>query len=184
MNIILVGNSSNIIGSGLGNKIDAFDIVVRFNNFTTKGYENDVGQKIDWVCYRACDDVKLVKPDQLSRAFFFITYCIHTQGMKVVARQQKSFYGHKGTIVDEIQCFKLAGLMKFKNDMTEWPSIGALAASYFLQQPEIEKIYSVGFGGDPTSHYFPKPPKDHRYHNWAKEQQFLNSAGITVLTKS
>jgi hypothetical protein len=184
MNIILVGNSSNIIGQGLGEQIDQFDIVVRFNNFKIDGYENDVGRKIDWVCYRACDDVKLIKPDQLSRAFFFITYCIHTQGMKKVARQQKSFYGSKGTVVDEIQCLNLAKQMKFKTDLTEWPSIGALAACYFSTLDELEKIYTVGFGGDPTSHYFPKPPKDHQYHNWGKEQQFLNSAGITVLTKA
>lgn len=50
--VVLVGNGPSIIGSQLGKIIDSYDEVVRFNNFQTKGFENDVGQKITlWSTY-------------------------------------------------------------------------------------------------------------------------------------
>lgn len=51
--ILVVGGSGTLINSGLGNKIDQFDIVIRVNNAQTiNGYEHDVGSKFDiWVTY-------------------------------------------------------------------------------------------------------------------------------------
>ena len=43
--IAIVGSSPNIIGSCKGEKIDAFERVVRFNHALTEGYEKDVGSK-------------------------------------------------------------------------------------------------------------------------------------------
>ncbi len=41
----VVSSSGSLKGSGLGSRIDANDVVVRFNNAPTKGYERDVGTK-------------------------------------------------------------------------------------------------------------------------------------------
>lgn len=45
--IIIVGNSPTILSSKMGDVIDKFDTVVRFNNFVTSGYEESVGSKTD-----------------------------------------------------------------------------------------------------------------------------------------
>lgn len=43
--IVVVSNAPCLKGSGLGEIIDSFDDVVRFNAFSTKGFEQDVGTK-------------------------------------------------------------------------------------------------------------------------------------------
>ena len=44
-NVAIVGNSGKIKNSGLGQDINSFDRVVRFNNAFVHGFENDVGSK-------------------------------------------------------------------------------------------------------------------------------------------
>lgn len=182
MKIILISNSSDVLNHRVGNQIDAFDKVVRFNKFETKDYKEYVGEKTDWVCYRACDDVKLIKPFLIEKAFFFVTYCIHTNGMKYVARQQKAWFGEKGNIIDEIECFNLAKTIGYKNDNKQWPSIGALTVAYFSKVYGKENLVTHGFVGNGKSHYFKKPPNDSCYHNWELEEKFLNSLKIPTLT--
>ena len=41
----IVGNSSKLLNSKLGNEIDSHDFVMRFNHATVKGFEKDVGSK-------------------------------------------------------------------------------------------------------------------------------------------
>lgn len=45
MNIIIVGNGTSITDHKNGNKIDAFDTVLRFNGFKINGYEEYTGTK-------------------------------------------------------------------------------------------------------------------------------------------
>lgn len=47
--VVLVGNARSLLArNGLGEVIDAFPVVIRFNNFVTSGYEDCVGAKTDW----------------------------------------------------------------------------------------------------------------------------------------
>jgi hypothetical protein len=181
MKILLVGNGPVVLEHKLGSLIDSFPIVVRFNNFKLEGYQDYVGTKTDWFCLRACDDVKLIPAHSIQRVFSFVTYCKWTNGMKSVARQHKAYYGPKCTVIDELASYKIAQTIGLKNDLTEWPSIGALALGFFSTQPEIKEIVVHGFGGDPNQHYFSKPPRDACYHNWDKERKFLNSLKISRL---
>lgn len=67
--IILVGNSPNLLGTGKGPAIDAFDRVIRLNDFSTAGFEADVGGRTDlWYTsanrlarpnIAACDDTRV-----------------------------------------------------------------------------------------------------------------------------
>lgn len=48
--IAVVGNGPSDLGRGLGNEIDAHDVVVRFNNYRIDGFERDYGSRADvWV---------------------------------------------------------------------------------------------------------------------------------------
>lgn len=181
MKIILISNSPNVLNQQVGKEIDSFDKVVRFNKFETIGYESYVGTKTDWVCYRACDDVKLIRPNLIEKAFMFVTYCIHYRGMIQVARQQKAWFGEKGKIIDEHQCFNLARIIGYKNDLKQWPSIGALTLAYFSSVYGNENLTTYGFSGNGESHYFPQPPNGSCHHNWPLEEEFLKSLKIPAL---
>ena len=43
--VIIIGNSANLVGKGMGAFVDAFDEVVRFNRAPTSGFEEHVGSK-------------------------------------------------------------------------------------------------------------------------------------------
>lgn len=45
--VVLVGNSPRLIGSGKGEAIDRADFVIRLNDFKLHGYERDAGRRID-----------------------------------------------------------------------------------------------------------------------------------------
>ena len=45
--IAVVGNAPSEIGKAKGEEIDSHDIVIRFNNYKTKGFERDYGSKTD-----------------------------------------------------------------------------------------------------------------------------------------
>ena len=47
MSVILVGNGESLLGSNMGEKIDSYDTVVRFDGLNIEGYEKDVGTKTD-----------------------------------------------------------------------------------------------------------------------------------------
>lgn len=60
--VAIVGNSPSEIGKNKGQEIDAHDIVIRFNNYTLKGFESDYGTKTDiWARGSGGDDVKVRK---------------------------------------------------------------------------------------------------------------------------
>ena len=48
MKVLLMGNGSSVMDNKLGEKIDNdFDLVFRINRFRTKGFEENVGTKVD-----------------------------------------------------------------------------------------------------------------------------------------
>lgn len=56
--IAVVGNGPSEVGKKLGREIDRHDIVIRFNNYSTEGYEEDYGKKTDiWVRGSGASDV-------------------------------------------------------------------------------------------------------------------------------
>ena len=46
-NCIIVGNGTSVLDAELGDKIDSFDNVVRFNTYRIAEYEKNVGTKTD-----------------------------------------------------------------------------------------------------------------------------------------
>ena len=53
-NILIVGNAP-IKYKNIGNIINNFDIVVRFNDFNIEEFKNDIGNKIDyWIIFMNC----------------------------------------------------------------------------------------------------------------------------------
>lgn len=47
MNVIIVGNGGSLLDSNLGSEIDSFDLVIRMGCFKIKGFERNVGEKVN-----------------------------------------------------------------------------------------------------------------------------------------
>ena len=47
MSVVIVGNGTGLLGTGLGPVIDSFDTVVRMGRCVTTGFEKDYGTKVD-----------------------------------------------------------------------------------------------------------------------------------------
>lgn len=56
--IAVVGNGPQELGKGKGYEIDSHDIVIRFNNFNTNGFEKDYGSKTDIFIRNASVELK------------------------------------------------------------------------------------------------------------------------------
>lgn len=56
--IAVVGNGPQELGKGKGYEIDSHDIVIRFNNFNTNGFEKDYGSKTDIFIRNASIELK------------------------------------------------------------------------------------------------------------------------------
>lgn len=56
--VAIVGNGGSLRNSKKGTTIDAYDVVIRFNNFRSGGdYVHDVGCKVNIWCNTFCDDI-------------------------------------------------------------------------------------------------------------------------------
>jgi hypothetical protein len=52
--VVVVGSGRSLLGSGMGETIDSFKQVVRFNLFVTKGFEPDVGSYVPTPLHSSC----------------------------------------------------------------------------------------------------------------------------------
>lgn len=176
--ILLIGNGPSALNQAWGKKIDEFDgPIVRFNNFQLKGYQEFVGTRTNILARRACDDVKLHSAENLDEILCFVTYCKWTHGMKQVAKQVQKFYGKKCIVIDEQVCKKIGKDIGLRQPNEEWASIGALCVGYLALQGKEIYIYGFDFlrknEEGTVPHYFPKTPKDAKYHSSLKEEQYI-----------
>lgn len=187
--ILVVGNGPSVLDNEYGIHIDRgpWD-VCRFNNFQTKGFERYAGTRTDLLCRRACDDVKLWDNNCLKQVLVFVTYCRWTAGMMNVARDVEAYYGHKCEIVGLKTCKEIGEEIDLDQPMNEWASVGILALSLLTKRFGRDNIITHGFDGlvpdkdtGVVSHYFPKPPRDAKFHNAEKELAYINKLGLTTL---
>lgn len=178
MEIVLVGNGPSLKNRGLGATINQFEHVVRFNNFQIKGYEKDVGTKCTILARRSCSDVKLYDINKFSLVLNFVTYCPNSSQMAEVAKDVKRYYKDKCVIVDEKICKKIGQDIGLKQPAPERASIGILTIGYLIEKYSV--LYICGFDNlkkdkhGIVHHYFPKKPKDAKFHNGIKESEYIN----------
>lgn len=185
--ILLVGNGPSVLKHKVGELIDQFTTIVRFNNFQIEGYQDYVGTRVSYIARRACDDVVLHAASSFDSMLCFITYCKWTDGMLKVAEQVKSHYGDKCEIIGWQKCKQISGQVGLDHPYKEWASIGVLAIGLLAERYGAQFLTIHGFDGlnahgeKEVLHYFDLPPKDARYHAGLKELDFIKKLGVKHL---
>ena len=164
--IILVGNSQDATKKELGQEIEAFDIVVRFNNYVSAGYEKYVGHKTNIWFSRICSTIVYRDPSQFDEVVGSANWCRYSDAILAITAYWERTYG--GTVVGMVSCKRYSEEFGY-NHMNEWLSVGMIAIMYYLEQ--YPQVHITGFGGE--GHYYPKAPVDACFHNWEKESAYI-----------
>jgi len=169
--VLVVGNGPSAMeGKQLGDVIDKFDEVIRFNNFQNKvsGMEKWVGTKTtvhfsDGVLYPTYTNYHVKGADVVLSLFidrFMVSgsYLILRSGADLEIGLTKQFFNDPSTVwipKDNINRLKKAlGLTSVKH-----PTSGMLAIDFYLQQKDVKlPVYIHGFD-------FFQGPKIHYYHD-------------------
>ena len=128
--VLLIGNGPAALARKVGKEIDSFDgIVARFNNYTTKGFEEFVGSRTDmWITNSEYPPNKL---EHEHRLFFSwrdddaTTKCYK----KIKANRIPIPYGTKTTKIMKFNC----------------PSLGAIATTWLISQGHDIELWGFDF---------------------------------------
>lgn len=81
-NILIIGNSKNIVNKNMGKKIDTFDNIIRFNDYKIKDFENDIGTKTNIHFVNHLNGENKVFVNNLKDDKLYITYLFKTNRNK------------------------------------------------------------------------------------------------------
>jgi len=149
--MILVGNGPSVFNQELGQYINKFDIVIRFNNFQIKGYEKYIGTKTDILFRRACDDVIWHPKEWFKLIVCAMTYCKWTPWMSTVVKYVLGVYGDICKVLPPDVTKVTGEKLGLNQPMKEWCSQGILAIDYFVHQFSSDfSLENSGQNGDLT----------------------------------
>lgn len=193
--VVVVGNSSDMLESRLGELIDGAEIVLRLNDFVVTGHEADVGSKtsllIQSPVITGSVDANRVPWSQR----FVFRACFDSQNRDAEARMlserglfhpgnplgmsRKSAPGRLPFLPQAIYRWQLAQHIGLSSE-SQWPSTGAVAVQFALEQfAPMKPIAVCGFGSAARStgsidHYYGKLSKRDGSHDFVREQAWLH----------
>ena len=159
--IAIVGNGSAHLNKGLGKTIDNHDLVIRFNNFKTDGFENDYGCKTNiWV--RGCASNDLTPPKDIENIDFvvfsadYMHFKVHYDDLEYMQSLIE-----KGIKITNLNTATHVGIKKSSGIL--FPTTGLLFIWYvYMVKKSINNVSLFGFGFQSNSisihneHYFEK----------------------------
>ena len=179
--ILIIGNGESILNNKLQDKINAFDVVLRINNYQTTGYEEFLGTKTD-IWFNGANS-KLTTPDRIP-------------GRVVVAIPSGVFLKHEEDILSYVSKRINMKNKEFslipKDDILYYESIvghtrlttGQYAIMWALKNYEEVYIHGFDFFINSKSHYYDSKLKNfinenilnkgHKHDN-QKERNFINN---------
>lgn len=177
---IIIGNASNILNKNLGDYIDSFNNVVRFNRFKTEDYKKDLGSRCThWVIgYNLAtnnmsvnngyfkDNYNLVKKrcPELKQIIVLTSTATKNKNIKKVNNLKN--------IIDISLVYK-----EYNAFFNTKPTSGFMAIKYFLNQ--FDQISIAGFDFGKSHHYWGKhsiadSPAPEGKHPWKSEWEHVN----------
>lgn len=160
--VLLIGNGTSILDHEIGHKIDDFDTVVRFNSYTTKGYEKYIGTKTD--IWFTCMDKHI---DNINNYNQVIVHSWFNESDCELFKKLKSKRSDI-TKIKDINYHDLKG-----------PSTGLIAIDYFLSNNC--EVYLHGFDWwDRDKHHYADDEIRGELHDPKKEYEIIKSFGDRV----
>jgi hypothetical protein len=147
---LLVGNGPSLLGSGLGQTIDSYSEVVRFNNYTLSGFEADVGSRTTlWSCYG--QNAQRQRENPASRVIYLhgATASPAWYDPEEVWRVPIAFYDSLRNEVRRLSKKDPASLL---------PSAGLVTTRWLLDYHRVPRVDLVGF-----DHFSREELKNHHY---------------------
>jgi len=151
-----VGNGPSLLGKKNGGDIDSSDIVIRMNNFQTKGFEDDVGNMLDIFLTNGWNDVAV--PDRSD--FVEVWFSRRIGSSFLSARRACEFLSGKF-------CSQVASqfLEEFEKQYDTLPSTGLCGLDMLLaRDPAKVKIFGFDHFENKNLHYFDKSGVEHVTH--------------------
>jgi len=158
--IIIVGSSSNVLKKELGDKIDSFDKVIRFNRAPIEGYEKYVGKK---TTDRFVNMHVIVNKPKNDEDLSFISTLRNQNIVSDTKITNDTFYEHYHTSCTYYYFSRHVEFKKFKQQITKIdkykefenfkgvePSIGLGTILHYLNAGK--KVYIYGFHIDSTNY--------------------------------
>jgi len=150
-NVIVVGNGPSLIGSNLGEFIDSFDQVIRFNNFNILNFEKDVGTKTTlWATHGV--DQKPVGCDPWPDRMLLVPHRKTPYGATRMWSVSRPFYD---LMRDRVKAFS-------EWDESKKPrllcSTGVITVAWLIHEFSLRKVTVVGF-----DHFSKEKLKEHHY---------------------
>lgn len=183
MNVLLIGNGSSVMDRELGSRIDSdeFDVVIRFNRYSTDGYEKYVGTKTNiWVLHDGhYNKITEERLNELDKILFFIPKFKYDL-LKDELANTFSEYDKVGFISKDIE----DEINRVVNFGQKWPPVGLITITWCLHN--FDDIYLYGFDGFSKNyeyfHYFDSDNTRLTSHAWrsnrvdhdlSKENEYL-----------
>lgn len=164
--VSLVGNGPSLLGKKKGNDIDSSDIVIRMNNFKTKGFETDVGAELDVFLTNGWSDVILPEVSD----FVEVWFSRRIGGSFLSTRRAYEFLSGKLCSQVESQF-----LEEFEKEYGVLPSTGLCGLDMLLgRDPSMIKIFGFGHFENNDLHYFEKVGVEHVTHIPDAEREFFD----------
>ncbi len=176
MKIILIGNGSSVLDRVLGERIDEFDRIVRFNSYKIHGYEEFVGTKTtDWFNVQLLESNDF-RVNQQYKKYVFHSWKWNDVGHSIVEMNSLIKADEKGytdkNIIEEMAAF-------CKDSHYKWFSTGAIAAWQYLK--EYESITIHGFDWwDREKHHYGDNQVRGSIHSPQKEFLFFKKLGNRI----
>ena len=169
--VLLIGNGPSILNKNLGHSIDKFDIVIRMNLATTKGYERHVGKKTT---------KRVVNGECMIRKYAQIPK--DTKHIIVAEPHKNYFYQqlykkHPSILISDLEL-----LREYKDfPKSNLPTTGFITIYNLLK--DHKHLHIIGFDFT-NSHYYEHNNTSNR-HNYEYEKkkikEFIDSGRLIVL---
>jgi hypothetical protein len=186
--IAVVGSSPNIMTKEQGSEIDNHNIVIRFNNFQTNGYERYCGRKTDvWMRNSGSPSVRDRENIQAFKAIIWENDV--TRNKICIDDHLRILHRDIGTSEECLICFISHDCLndcRLKANFTnrENPSMGLLILHFLTHYANPATIDCYGFsflddGNSIACHYFEDTrenlKRDSIVHNIRKENEYLQN---------
>ena len=167
--IAIVANGPKLLEEELGEEIDACDVVIRFNNFKTKGFEKYTGSRTDiWVSGFWGDEVSI--PDNINSILHSLCIIPLVESSYLYTQVNTDLTSQVNP--ENMSYFDYTELTK----KVAAPSAGCVLIYWLYKlfgRLPIESLYGFSFFQDKKHHYFDDGVAIIDSHNGVNEKDFI-----------